>query len=81
MEKKDVLVSLQGVMDRRPGSADSDVNMFMIEYAVPYWLLDNMRKEIERLRSLAGAVSAGPTASELYHGLRHPSPAADAEGA
>ena len=36
--------------------------------------------EIERLRSLAGPVAASPTASEIYYGLRHLSPAADAEG-
>ena len=45
-----------------------DVERFAIEGVMK--LLGEAAIEIERLRSLAGAVSAGPTASELYHGLR-----------
>ena len=44
-------------------------------------MLERALAEIECLRSLAGPVSATPTASEIYQGLRHPSPVVDAEGA
>ena len=47
----------------------------------PRNILQYAKEEILRLRSLAGPVTTTPTASEIYAGLRHPSPVADAEGA
>ena len=40
----------------------------------PRDILQYAKEEILRLRSLAGPVAASPTASEIYHGLRHPRP-------
>lgn len=38
-------------------------------------LLEQAANEIERLRSIAGAVTAGPTAAETLAPLRHKAPA------
>ncbi len=50
----DVLEQLQSIMDRQPGTADSDVNVLAIEYGVPYLLLIRLKEEIVRLRKEAG---------------------------
>lgn len=68
--KRDVLELLKEAMDRsRPGTANSDVNVFAIEYPIPYFILDGLKKEIERLRSLAGAVTDGPSFAEIRDSL------------
>lgn len=55
--RKDVLEDLEDVMNNnmRPGTGDSDVNVFAIEYPVPYGLLVRVKKEIERLRAVNAA--------------------------
>ena len=50
--QKDVIEELDHILDYkfRPGTADSDINVFSIEYPVPYYLLLRLREEIVRLR-------------------------------
>ncbi len=50
--KRDVLEQLDEVMQNnmRPGTANSDINVFAIEYPVPYGLLHLIKKEIIELR-------------------------------
>jgi hypothetical protein len=52
VEHKDVIEELDEILDwkYRPGTADSDINVFSIEYPVPYYLLLRLREEIVRLR-------------------------------
>ncbi len=49
----------------KPGSADSDVNVVDPPYEVPYALMRRAIAEIERLRSVAGAVSDGESMAEF----------------
>jgi hypothetical protein len=61
---KDLLEELDQVMQLRPGTSDSDVNVYAIEYPVTYGLLTRIRKEIEDLRTTIKWVNAGlPTYS------------------
>lgn len=55
--RKDVLEDLKDVMhnNMRPGTSDSDVNVYAIEYPVTYGLLRRLQLEIERLRAGANA--------------------------
>jgi hypothetical protein len=59
--RSDVLEDLKDVMhnnmrsNMRPGTADSDVNVYAIEYPVTYGLLVRLKKEIERLRAANAA--------------------------
>lgn len=48
----DVLEDLNELLTKqmRPGTADSDVNVFAIEYPVPYGLLIRLHDEIVKLR-------------------------------
>ncbi len=50
--REDVLLVLDRIMESnmRPGTADSDVNVFAIEYPVPYGFLWRLRNEIIELR-------------------------------
>ena len=79
---EDIVDAIDRVLStQRPGTADSDVNALNLHMDCPRNILQYAKEEILRLRAIAGPVTATPTASEIYHGLRHPSPAADAEGA
>lgn len=50
---RDVLDELQEeVLSLRPGTADSNVNVFEITYPVRYGLILQMRDEIKRLRQM-----------------------------
>lgn len=49
----------------RPGTADSDVNVFALPVSVPYGVVMRAIKEIERLRSVAGAVSTGESFKDI----------------
>lgn len=59
MPKKDSIEELRRIIAQYPGSGDSNVNALTIEHPVPYWLIDQIIKEIESLRSVAGAARAG----------------------
>jgi hypothetical protein len=51
--QRDVLVDLDEMMHaKRPGTANSDINVFALECSVTYELLERLRREIERLRAL-----------------------------
>lgn len=78
---EDVVQMLDRVLDQRPGTADSNVNAMVLHVDCPRNIIQYAKEEILRLRAIAGPIAARPTASEIYHNLRHPSPAADAEGA
>jgi hypothetical protein len=51
----DILEELENVMNNnmRPGTGNSDINVFSIEYPVRYGLLVQIRNEIVQLRKAA----------------------------
>ena len=51
--KRDVLEELNEAMlnQMRPGTANSDINVFDLDYPIKYGLLVRLRNEIVRLRS------------------------------
>ena len=51
-DTRDVLEKLDDAIHntKLPGSADSDINVFAIEYPIRYGILDELRREIVRLR-------------------------------
>jgi hypothetical protein len=62
----DILQDLRDILtNTRAGTADSDVNALTIPYPVLRIDIERAIAEIERLRSLVGAVSAGPSFAEM----------------
>ena len=56
---------VQDLKDSISVPAGADVN-----YSVPRWKIENAIKEIERLRSIAGAVTPGQSVADIKDHLR-----------
>jgi hypothetical protein len=64
---------VQDLKDSISVPAGADVN-----YSVPRWKIENAIKEIERLRSLVGAVSPGQSLADIKASLKDGSRESDA---
>ena len=60
VRRKDIVETLREILSLRPGTANSDVNVFDIPCEVPLGVLYRCLDEIERLRKPVG-----------YGGVRH----------
>jgi len=62
----------EAVNTPRPGTADSDINVFALPVTLTYGVVERAIREIERLRRLAGAVSDGESFGALRLAARNP---------
>lgn len=65
---RDILETLQEAITQEPlraDTADSNVNVFAIKVPMPIGVIEDAIAEIKRLRTMAGAVSAGESFADI----------------